>query len=325
MRTFENILCEISPGEAARPTLERALTLAENTQARLTVVEVIPHISVGYGLPDGGPISMQLRSMILAEHRQALEAFLAPYQQRLPIRHDILMGTNFLEIIRQILRQGHDLLIKPAQNPGLIGMLFGSDDMHLLRMCPCPVWLTKPGEQPEYKCVLAAVDFDFDTPGAVQTGLNRDILELCSAFTLADFAALHIVHVWDAPFEMTMRSWSNNQSDAEHYVENEHKRHQQALDRLRGELKARVDEDVYTHLSPQFHLLRGAPATAIPELAQRLNADLVVMGTLARTGIAGLFIGNTAETILEQLQCAVLAIKPPGFVTPVTLDAPPTP
>lgn len=325
MQMFENILCMISPGEAARPTLERALTLAENAQARLTVVDVIPHISVGYGLPDGGPVSMQLRSMILAEHQQALEAFLAPYQQRLPIGHDILMGTSFLEVIRQVLRQGHDLLIKPAQNPSRLGMLFGSEDMHLLRKCPCPVWLTRPDEKPEYKCVLAAVDFDFDTPGAAQEVLNRQILELCSAFALADFAALHIVHVWDAPFEMTVRSWGHAQSDAEKYVENERLRHRHALDRLHGQLKAHLDADTYMHLSPQFHLHRGTPAMAIPELAVQLNADLVVMGTLGRTGIAGLLIGNTAETILEQLQCAVLAIKPPGFVTPVTPDAPPSP
>jgi nucleotide-binding universal stress UspA family protein len=44
------------------------------------------------------------------------------------------------------------------------------------------------------------------------------------------------------------------------------------------------------------------------------------MGTVARTGIRGFFMGNTAETILEQLNCSVLAIKPPGFVTPVGLD-----
>lgn len=44
------------------------------------------------------------------------------------------------------------------------------------------------------------------------------------------------------------------------------------------------------------------------------------MGTFARIGIAGFFIGNTAEAILEQLQCSVLAVKPPGFVSPVSLE-----
>jgi nucleotide-binding universal stress UspA family protein len=44
------------------------------------------------------------------------------------------------------------------------------------------------------------------------------------------------------------------------------------------------------------------------------------MGTVARTGVRGFIMGNTAETILEQIVCSVLAIKPPGFVTPVTLE-----
>jgi nucleotide-binding universal stress UspA family protein len=55
-------------------------------------------------------------------------------------------------------------------------------------------------------------------------------------------------------------------------------------------------------------------------LAANLQADLVVMGTIARTGISGFIIGNTAESILDQLTCSVLAVKPPGFVTPVKPD-----
>ncbi|WP_432648854.1 universal stress protein [Methylomarinum roseum] len=44
------------------------------------------------------------------------------------------------------------------------------------------------------------------------------------------------------------------------------------------------------------------------------------MGTLGQTGISGFLIGNTAEAILDQLQCSVLAIKPPGFRSPVTIE-----
>lgn len=42
--------------------------------------------------------------------------------------------------------------------------------------------------------------------------------------------------------------------------------------------------------------------------------------TVARTGVAGIIMGNTAETILNQIDCSILAIKPPGFVTPVKLE-----
>lgn len=52
-------------------------------------------------------------------------------------------------------------------------------------------------------------------------------------------------------------------------------------------------------------------------MVQTYRADLVVMGTVARTGVAGLIIGNTAEAILEQVNCSVLAIKPAGFKSPV--------
>lgn len=68
-------------------------------------------------------------------------------------------------------------------------------------------------------------------------------------------------------------------------------------------------------IGPDLHMLKG-PA---PELAGKFQVDCVVMGTVARTGLLGLFMGNTAETIPDQLECSVLAIKPPGFVTPVTL------
>ena len=54
-------------------------------------------------------------------------------------------------------------------------------------------------------------------------------------------------------------------------------------------------------------------------MAKQLAADVIVMGTVARTGVPGFIMGNTAETILNQIDCSVLAIKPPGFETPVAV------
>jgi universal stress protein E len=52
---------------------------------------------------------------------------------------------------------------------------------------------------------------------------------------------------------------------------------------------------------------------AIPRLARQLGCDLVVMGALSRSGLKRIFIGNTAERILDSLDCDVLVVKPPGF------------
>ena len=58
----------------------------------------------------------------------------------------------------------------------------------------------------------------------------------------------------------------------------------------------------------------------IPGFAQKERVELIIMGTVGRTGISGFFIGNTAEAILGRVDCSVLAVKPPGFETPVHLD-----
>jgi nucleotide-binding universal stress UspA family protein len=68
-------------------------------------------------------------------------------------------------------------------------------------------------------------------------------------------------------------------------------------------------------------VIKGHAQNVVPEIARNLAVDLVVMGTVARTGIAGFFMGNTAESILTQLDCSVLTIKPPEFISPVTLEA----
>jgi nucleotide-binding universal stress UspA family protein len=64
-------------------------------------------------------------------------------------------------------------------------------------------------------------------------------------------------------------------------------------------------------------LVQGDPEGAVARFVESHGVDLVVMGTLARTGIPGLLMGNTAERVLHRLRASVLAVKPPGFVSPV--------
>src|SRR6185436_4600010 len=65
------------------------------------------------------------------------------------------------------------------------------------------------------------------------------------------------------------------------------------------------------------HLLRGEPAQELIRFVNTGGFDLLVLGTVARTGISGLLIGNTAETLINRVECSVMAIKPADFVTPI--------
>lgn len=321
MELFRNILYVSEVAVAQEASVARAVSLAENNQANLTVIDVIPAITTGLGILPGGHVSGELQEAMVSERHEVLESLVEPYRKRLDIRLEVLVGTTFLKVIHSILRNDYDLLIKPAENPSFIERLFGSDDMQLLRNCPCPVWLMPAGKQSKYACMLAAIDFNPYDPDVADNDLNRQILALSSSLALSDFAALHVVHAWDAPGEMTVSLWSDSSTQAStSYVEGVRSSHERALHRYREQLKERIGIEAYNHLAPQFHLRRGAASRVIPAMIGELQADLVVMGTVARTGIAGLLIGNTAEAILEQVQCSVLAVKPPGFVSPVKLS-----
>lgn len=320
MERFKNILCVISPSDNCETALDRAVSLSENTQAALTVIDVVEPVTAGIGLSEGGPVSADLQAVINADRLQALQRITEPYREKMEIRHDVLNGTGFVEIIRAVLRNGHDLVIKPAENPGFMERIFGSDDMQLLRKCPCPVWLMQPNEKSNYESIVAAVDFDPMEPDTVTQGLNLEILDVSSSLAISDFAALHLVHAWDVPEAGFVELWSDNPEEARsNLFRTASARHDQSMQLLRKKLQERVGKEAYEYLSPRVHTLHGAAKTVIPEMATRLQADLVVMGTVARTGIAGFLIGNTAEAILDQLKCSVLALKPPGFVTSVKL------
>ena len=141
MNRFRNILCVISATQGDTAVVERAVALAEHNQARLTLLGVLPRVTAGIGMPEGGPISKDLQGWLVNEREQFLTDLAAPHRQRIGIQSRVVIGTSFIEVIRQVLRQGCDLVIKAPEDPGWLDRLFGSDDLHLLRKCPCPVWI----------------------------------------------------------------------------------------------------------------------------------------------------------------------------------------
>jgi nucleotide-binding universal stress UspA family protein len=224
------------------------------------------------------------------------------------------------------LRNGHDLVVKCPESPDWLDRLFSGDDMHLLRKCPCPVWMIRPEVGESYQRILAAVDVDDSYPPEeleTRRALNSTVMELAGSLAVSEFAELHVVNVWRAMFENTLRHSAflrKPEDEVDAYVEQVRRDQAQRLDELMRETGAKLGPDAMDYIKPQLHLLKGEAREEIPALAKRLQVDCIIMGTVARTGIRGFIMGNTAETILDQIDCSVLAIKPPGFVTPVELE-----
>jgi len=320
VKRFRSILLIVDQGTDYSVALKRAVALANNNQALLTVCAVVDAVPRDLQMAITAVTPLELQKIAISEKQVWLdEVVKSGAVAGVPLESIILVGKPFIEIIRQVLGNGHDLIIKCAEDSGGSGrMLFGSTDMHLMRKCPCPVWITKPTEHHQYRRILAAVDLD--PKEAVKDVLNRQILEMSTSLAIADCSEVHIVHAWKLYGEDILESPRSGILNAELDLMLEKEAVERAfwLENLVNNYGAKADKDAIDYVSPQLHLIKGTAKAAIPKKARELDVDLIVMGTVARSGIPGFFMGNTAESILNQIDCSVLAIKPPGFESPVT-------
>jgi len=308
MKRFRNILVVVpADGTDMGPAMERATELALRNSALLALtstVEEVPKRNVNRARRQG----LDIQAALVGERRRELEQLAETYESDdLPINVSVAVGIPFVESIRRVLIIGHDLVITPEE-AGLAG--FGARTKHLLRKCPCPVWVVRPGRAQHLK-VLAAVGPDEQDSGQ----LNELIMDLATSLSVLEDGDLDVVHTWVLEGESSLRTSphaSMPSTEVDLMVEITREEHANALNDL-------IDRYDLSSIEHTIHLIKGEPEKIIPSLAIERNTNLIVLGTVARTGIVGLVIGNTAERILDTVDCSVLAVKPDGFITPVTI------
>lgn len=301
------------PGDAG--AFERALRLSERTQAKLSVVGVIDPPPAGvvrllasFGsssevIAGEADVSVQVERLADAARQRGVNA-----------AAELLRGAAFFEVTRKVLRDGHDLVIKAAQpSQAIQRVLFGHTDRQLIRKCPCAVWIEKPSNGKTYDRILAAVDPapypDDPDVNPEREALNTSILQYGQLLAQLEDAELNIIHAWSFGFESALRSRAGLSDEEIQEVG-------QSL-RQQHELALRELLEPYGREISRIHFVKGRAGEEIARLAARESIDVIVMGTLCRTGLGGLLIGNTAETILDHANCSILALKPQGFVSPV--------
>ncbi len=311
MQRFKNILLVAGGTGWEANTLERAVALAKNNRARLSVVDVVEELPREMRRLLTSMDLADLQKLAVAERLKDLNHLIEPAMNKgVNVSAGVLIGKPFLEIIRKVLRNSHDLVIKTARGKGgLKGLLFGSTATHLMRKCPCPVWVIKPTHRKKYARIMAAVDPD--PHDKKRNALNAKIMELATSLGRREGSELHVVHAWHLSSEkMLVLRGGLSHSDVDRMARAMRAEHE-------GWLRELVDAYAPDTPTSRIHLLKGDAAEAIPALAKRNGAELIVMGTVTRTGIAGYLMGSTAERVLQQVDCSVLTVKPAGFVTPV--------
>lgn len=308
MQRFQNILYVSDGMSDETEVLKQALSLARSNHAALHVLVMAP------SFPEALKSYKDRFEMSLVEgvssSIEKIKADLRADGDELPVTIDVEAGkTPAVRIVRRVLRAAHDLVVKQEEAGGSMG--FRALDMQLLRQCPCPLWLSRPIARPPADiCVAVAVDPSFEEP--VGHDLALELLRLARALTDTYDGKLNVISCWDYEFENYLRHqpWLRvSRDEVDEIVATTEREHRSSLDALIGE--SGIGGEI------RVHNTRGRPDRRIPDLVEEFGVDILVMGTVARTGIPGFVIGNTAENVLETLKCSIVAMKPNGFVSPV--------
>lgn len=322
MRRFKNLLYVLHGQPDSQDGLKQALSLARNNSARLTVQVLSPQIPDAYA-EYNETYRQAIKSQVSASIEQLkTEIDLSEFSEQI-IVEIASYNTEAIGIIKSVLTEGYDLVIKESTPVEHRRKGFSALDMQLLRDCPCAVWLCRPINNHRQEIQVAvAIDPQQEAPAIL--ALSKSLLTI--ARTVADDCKgeLNIVSCRDNRFESEL---ADNvfikipKAELAERIERDKQDYSRGLENIIASsgINDTAHEAGVLERKNITQLIAGKPDRQIPAFVAEHNIDILVMGTVARTGIAGFFIGNTAENIVQQINCSLLTIKPKGFISSVKL------
>ena len=308
MLPLKRVLVVVDPTASFHPAIERAAWLARQTTAQidLTICDYDPHLASTR--PATAAAVAEARTALLARHRSRLQQLAEPLvtsglKVGVDARWDYPLHDG---IVRKALDLNADLVIKDTHYHSVLKRsIFSNTDWSLIRNCPATLWLVKPRAPGQKPCFVAAVDplHERDKPA----DLDRKILKTAAEFTQALGGEFHIFHAFDIAAALAVSTDSMTMPIALPVRE--------FADAIRAEHTAAVQKLCAEHGVPpeRGHVHEGGTRDLLMTLTEHLRADVAVMGAVSRSGIKGLFLGNTAEDVLDRLHCDLLIVKPDGF------------
>lgn len=273
MQEIRSILVVLEPDQPEGLALKRARLIAGATQSEL-------HLVVCDGQHDHAAWLDELANALREEGYSV-----STRQDWQESTHQTIIAAQQAEGCGLVIKQHY------PDNP-LKKALLTPDDWKLLRLCPCPVLLVKTDRPWTGGNVLAAVDVGNDDPE--HRTLHASIV--CHAHDIAHLAKgeLHVLSAHPAPLlSAADPTFQLRETIAARYRE-----------------ACQSFQDEYGLSNRQLHIAEGPADLLIPQLALQLDAVVTVIGSVARTGLSGALIGNTAEVVLDVLESDVLVLKP---------------
>jgi universal stress protein E len=235
-----------------------------------------------------------IKKQLLAKRREEVQAQVDRHKGEVHTAVSVVWEKSIHEWVdKQCLRKDYTAVVKTGRRTE--SFLYTSTDWHLLRECPAPVMIVAEKKWRATKPIMAAVDLSSTSP--VDRELNDDVIRTAKAYAKALDTRLHVIHALHIPAVLTELDLVDEYTH---------------IKRMKEELRPKLLKLARAHDIPlrAFKLKQGPVDKVITSEAARLKAQLVVMGTVGRSGVKGRLLGNTAEEVLDMLRTDVLAIKP---------------
>ncbi|MDA0788118.1 MAG: universal stress protein [Proteobacteria bacterium] len=294
MLGINRILVAIDRSEEAAGVMEKAMQLARAANAEVEVVRVIYEGIVDLSIREVEE-NQAMKTFVMQSEEAYLEDLVEPFRTRTPsIICLTLWNKNTWEGILDAAEDfSADLIIK-ASNPGP-GFGRTPSDWHLLRHATVPVMIVKGRAWQDNLDLFAAIDAIDET----QRPLNISVLQKAHKLARILNGQLHILAAYPItePFTGPFPDEDTDFSDVRNQVE---------------QMVRKNADDMVTEAGIDYqylYVIEGPPAMAIKQLMDDTDAELLVMGTVARSGLKGFVIGNTSETILHHTDCDVAVIR----------------
>ena len=303
----KRILAVIDAERDNQPALSRAYELASKTGATVTAMMVVYDLSYDMTTMLSPDERESMRDAVTKEHAKWLSAQL---KEQGFSETDIVVEWNnraYESIIYFALNNQIDLVVKATKNhDDLASVIFTPTDWHLMRKCPRPVLLVKEHDWPEGGEIIAAVNIG--TEDDEHAALNDKLTIIANDYASLLKGKVNLVNSYPStPLNIAIEVPEFDPDTYHDAVKTHHTKEMRS-----HALKYGIPED-------KCVVKEGLPEKVIPQVAKTLDAELVVIGTVGRVGISAALIGNTAEHVIDELNCDVLAIKPDGFESPLTV------
>jgi universal stress protein E len=282
------VATDFSP--AAKAAVQQAIWLARTSGAKLAMTYAAPDSMQSF------KTAPEIRQESAVKMKEMMED-LGAADLDVPLQTRI--GQPIVVIIHAVQQGGFDLVLAGSRGHGdWTQFLIGSTAKRLVRKCPVSVWIVKSEDVGPPKVILAPTDLSDVSRKAIREGL------WLAEQSGAEFHVLYVVDSQKVSEQEASKQPSSSASQQEIEAE--------AMRQLEEFLKP-----LETAGRIHFHVTQGVAWKEIGRMAQQLNADLIAMGTVGRSGVMGVLLGNTAEKVLDTCDCSILTVKPDGFVSPI--------